>query len=60
MRICQDCGRGSRMSVTRSHSNIATKHRQFVNLQSKKIDGKRMRICANCIKTRAKPARAAA
>ena len=57
-RICESCGRGSRVSVSRSHSNIATKYRQFLNLQSKRIDGKRTRICTNCLKTRAKVAKA--
>jgi len=47
------------MSVSRSHSNIATKHRQFVNLQTKKVDGKRINICTACIKTLSKSAKAA-
>ena len=47
------------MSVSRSHSNIATKHRQFVNLQSKKVEGVRTRICTACIKTLSKSTKAA-
>ncbi len=58
-RICEHCGRGSRMSVSRSHSNIATKHRQFVNLQVKTMGGKRMRVCTKCIKRASKDAKAA-
>ncbi len=38
------------MSATRSHSNIKTKKRQFVNLLSKRVNGVRLRICANCLK----------
>jgi ribosomal protein L28 len=53
-RICDICGRGSLMSVSRSHSNIATKHRQFLNLQAKRIGGKRVKICTACIKTGSK------
>ncbi|TAL20575.1 50S ribosomal protein L28 [Patescibacteria group bacterium] len=56
-RVCESCSRGSLLSVSRSHSNIATKHRQFLNLQVKKIGGKRRRICTNCLKTLAKKAR---
>lgn len=53
-RICEKCGRGSMMSATRSHSNIKTKKRQFVNLLNKRVGGVRMRICANCLKAMAK------
>ena len=56
-RICETCGRGSRVSVSRSHSNIASPNRQFLNLQTKRIGGKRTRICTSCLKTLAKPAR---
>ena len=51
---CEKCGRGPRMSVSRSHSNIATKRRQSINLQTKTINGKKMNICTKCIKTLAK------
>lgn len=47
------------MSVSRSHSNIASKKRQFVNLQTKKVEGKRTRICTACLKTLSKAAKAA-
>jgi ribosomal protein L28 len=48
---CDVCGRGSKKSKTRSHSNIPTIRRQNVNLQSKKIDGMSVKICTSCIKT---------
>lgn len=50
-RICDNCGRGSNRGNSRSHSNIATKREQFANLQSRRIDGARMRLCTNCLKT---------
>jgi len=53
-RTCQICGRGTKASQTRSHSNIATKRKQFINVQTKTIDGKKIKICAKCIKTMAK------
>jgi len=53
-RTCQICGRGTRASQSRSHSNVATKRKQFINIQSKIIDGKKVKICTKCIKTTAK------
>ena len=53
-RTCQVCGRGTRASQSRSHSNVATKRKQFINVQKKTIDGEKIKICAKCIKTIAK------
>ena len=50
-RICDRCGRGSNRAMSRSHSNIATKREQFVNLQTRLVDGVRMKICTRCMKT---------
>jgi len=49
-RTCEICGRGPLTSAKRSHSNIKTKTRKYLNLQSKKIDGKTVKVCAKCIK----------
>jgi len=51
---CDLCGRGSTKDANRSHSNIKTTKRQHVNLQSKKIDGKKLKICTKCLKTMVK------
>jgi len=48
---CEICGRGSQKDAQRSHSNIKTIKRQHINIQSKKIDGKKTNICARCIRT---------
>jgi len=53
-RTCQVCGRGTRASQSRSHSNVATKRKQFINVQKKVVDGEKIKICAKCIKTMAK------
>ncbi len=53
-RICDTCGRGPIMSATRSHSNVKTKHRRFVNLQVRHFVGKTIRVCTRCLKTQAK------
>jgi ribosomal protein L28 len=53
-RRCDLCGRGSTKDASRSHSNIKTTKRQHINLQSKKVDGKRIKVCTSCIKTLAK------
>jgi ribosomal protein L28 len=50
MRHCENCKRGFLSTVSRSHSNIATKRRQNVNLQARTVDGVRMLLCASCIK----------
>ncbi|PIR13019.1 50S ribosomal protein L28 [Candidatus Falkowbacteria bacterium CG11_big_fil_rev_8_21_14_0_20_39_10] len=48
---CDLCGRGSTKGATRSHSKIKTLKRQNINLQTKTIDGKKMKVCTKCIKT---------
>jgi large subunit ribosomal protein L28 len=53
-KICEICGRGPLSSATRSHSNIKTLKRKFVNLQTKKINGKKTKICTSCLKTKYK------
>jgi len=51
---CGVCGRGSTKDASRSHSNIKTIKRQYLNLQVKKIKDQRLAVCAKCIKTMAK------
>ena len=53
-RKCSKCGRGPIKGATRSHSNIKTKRRVYVNLQWQKVNGKKMKICTKCLKTLAK------
>jgi ribosomal protein L28 len=50
-RTCDICGRGTTRDASRSHSNIRTLKRQYINLQARKVDGKNQKVCANCIKT---------
>lgn len=59
-RRCEACERGPAVGHTRSHSNIATKVRRLVNLQTKTIGGVKMKVCTRCIKTLASKAKAAA
>ncbi len=51
---CAVCGRGSTKDASRSHSNIKTIRRQYLNLQIKRINGQRLAVCAKCLKTMAK------
>ncbi len=53
-RICDLCGRGPNQAVSRSHSNIATKRRQLVNLQTRTVAGARAKVCTRCVRTLAK------
>ncbi|MDP3042814.1 MAG: L28 family ribosomal protein [bacterium] len=48
---CDLCGRGSTKDASRSHSNIKTIKRQHINLQSRIIGGKKMKVCSKCLKT---------
>jgi ribosomal protein L28 len=54
---CDLCSRSATKGASRSHSKIKTLKRQNINLQSKMIDGLKVRICTSCIRTMAKPVR---
>ena len=54
---CDICQRTPLKGNAVSHSNRKTIRRQKLNLQSKIIDGKKIRVCTRCIKTMVKPAR---
>ena len=59
-KVCDMCGRGGLVINWRSHSNIATKHKQNLNLQPRKIDGVSLRVCTSCTRTETKAKRKAA
>ncbi len=50
-RVCEVCGRGSQSGNTVSHSETKTRRKFQINLQSKKINGAKTKICTRCIKT---------
>lgn len=54
-KICSICKRGTSSGFLKSHSQIKTKRMVKINMQSKKIGDKYVNVCANCIKTMAKP-----
>jgi large subunit ribosomal protein L28 len=56
-RVCQMTGRKTRTGNSRSHSNIATKRTFRINLQTKRIDGVKVRLSAKAIRTLAKAAK---
>jgi len=53
-KTCEICGRGTATSFHVSHSKVKAKRTQKINLQSKKIDGKKTKVCTSCIKTSVK------
>ncbi len=57
-KTCDLCGRGSMKGATRSHSKIKTLKRQEINLQTKNIDGMKVKVCTSCLRTAAKDAKA--
>lgn len=40
--------------ASRSHSKIKTLKRQEINLQTKNIDGMKIKVCTSCLRTAAK------
>ncbi len=50
-RTCALTGKGPNFGQSRSHSNIATKRRQQVNLQTVRLGGRRIRIAASTLRT---------
>ncbi|MBI3114925.1 MAG: 50S ribosomal protein L28 [Candidatus Kerfeldbacteria bacterium] len=59
-RLCSVCGKAGLTGHSRSHSNIATKRKRQVNLQTVRIGGLRVRACTNCVRTEMKKFRDAA
>lgn len=53
-KVCAICKRGTRAGQTKSHSQVKTKRQVKINLQTKVVNGKRIKICTKCIKTLSK------
>ena len=60
MTRCPLCGKKPSMKTTRvllrGHYNPTSRKRAMINLQWARVDGKRTRVCTDCIKTLAKRA----
>ncbi len=54
---CDLCQRVATKGASRSHSKIKTLKRQGINLQSKTIDGMKLKLCTSCLRTIDKPKR---
>jgi len=54
---CDLCGRGATKGASRSHSKIKTLKRQNINLQSKTVEGEKVKLCTSCLRTIDKPKR---
>jgi len=52
--ICRACGRGALSGNSRSKSMVATKTFRKINLQSRRLNGSRVKICTHCLKTLSK------
>jgi ribosomal protein L28 len=55
---CDICAKGPTRGHKRSHSNRQTLKRQYLNLQTATIGGEKVKLCARCLKTSKKPAKA--
>ncbi len=51
MARCSMCGKKAISGNNRSHSNVATKRKFKANIQSKVINGQKVKICTGCIRT---------
>ncbi len=51
---CDLCKRGATKGASRSHSKIQTLKKQNINLQTKNVDGLKLKICTSCMRTIAK------
>lgn len=49
-RICQLSGKRANKANNRSHSNVATKKTQGVNLQTRRINGVKLRLSSRALK----------
>lgn len=58
-RVCELTGRGTQTGNKRSHSNIATRRTFKVNLQTKRINGVKVRLSTKAIRTLKKAEKAA-
>jgi large subunit ribosomal protein L28 len=56
-KVCDICDRGPASGNSRSHSNIASRRKHNLNLQQATYKGKRVKVCANCLKTITKKAK---
>lgn len=50
-RVCQMTGRGTQTGNSRSHSNIATRRKFKVNVQTKRLGGMKLRLSTRAIRT---------
>ncbi|HCP08637.1 MAG TPA: 50S ribosomal protein L28 [Candidatus Moranbacteria bacterium] len=53
-KVCAICGRGASTGHQVSHSNVKTLRKFSINLQTKKINGVRKKVCTKCVKTMSK------
>ena len=58
-RMCTICGKSYSRTIKRSHSMRASIRRLLPNLQWAMHNGRRVKVCTRCIRTKAKPAKVA-
>jgi large subunit ribosomal protein L28 len=53
-KVCHICGRGAQVGNKVSHSNVKSLRKFSINLQTKKVNGTKKKVCARCVKTMSK------
>lgn len=56
-RVCELTGRGTSTGNARSHSNIASRRKFKINLQTKRVGGMKLNLSTRAIRTLAKVAK---
>jgi large subunit ribosomal protein L28 len=56
--VCQLSGRKTKSGNSRSHSNVACRRKFKVNLQTKRVDGVKLRLSTRALRSLAKTAKA--
>jgi ribosomal protein L28 len=54
---CDCCRRSSTKGASRSHSKVKTLKRQHINLQTRNIEGIKVKVCTACLRTLTKDER---
>lgn len=50
-RVCDVCGRTPQKTIKKSHANNKMISRNYLNLQTRMIEGIKKKVCTRCIRT---------
>ena len=53
-KVCAICGRGTQSGNKVSHAQNKSRRKFSINLQVKRVEGQKKKVCTRCIKTLSK------